>query len=148
MKKNLNIIQIKGIRGLILAGLVVCCLIAGFVVFPGLVCMKAWNYLASYALMMPTIGAFQGVLLWGILILSYFLLRKEKVVVCVKTPQGLSEDELKKVLADMKKQAQEDPLYQAMIRAREAELRYKMQEKQLSDESDSDQTIASEKTNV
>ena len=35
MKKNLKVIQIKGIRGLILAGLVVICLAAGFIAFPG-----------------------------------------------------------------------------------------------------------------
>ena len=31
MKKNINVIQIKGIRGLIIAGFVVTCLFAGFV---------------------------------------------------------------------------------------------------------------------
>ena len=43
MKKNLNIIQIKGTRGLLLAAGFVCCLAAGFVYFPGWVCMQVWN---------------------------------------------------------------------------------------------------------
>ena len=125
MKKNLNIIQIKGIKGLIFAGFVVICLAAGFIAFPGWVCMQLWNIIASYTTTMPAIGIFQGLLLWGILVISYMVLRKERVVVCMKTPQGLSEEELKMILADMKKQAQEDPMYQALMKAREAELKYK-----------------------
>ena len=126
MKKNLNIIQIKGIKGLIFAGFVVTCLAAGFIAFPGWVCMQLWNVVASYTTTIPAIGILQGLLLWGILVVSYFVLRKERVVVCVKSPQGLSEEELKMVLADMKKQAQEDPMFQALMKAREAELKYKI----------------------
>ena len=95
MKKNLNIIQIKGVKGLIFAGFVVTCLAAGFIAFPGWVCMQLWNIIASYTTTMPAIGIFQGLLLWGILVISYMVLRKERVVVCMKTPQGLSEEELK-----------------------------------------------------
>ena len=128
MKKNLNVIQIKGIRGLIIAGLVVCCLVAGFIAFPGWVGMQAWNFMASNIENLPAIGLFQGILLWGIIIASYFTFRKEKVVVCLKSPQGLSEDELKAVFANMKKQSLEDPILQAMMKAREAELKYKAQQ--------------------
>ena len=128
MKKNLNIIQIKGVKGLIFAGIVVCCLFAGFIVFPGWVWMNIWNFIASKVLEIPAIGLFQGILLWGIMVATYFTFRKERVVVCVKNPQGLSEEELKSVFADIKKQSQEDPILQAMLKAREAELKIKSQE--------------------
>ncbi len=128
MKKNLNVIQIKGTRGIILACFIVSCLFAGFIVFPGWLGMQSWNYLANYTNTLPSIGLVQGILLWGILAISYFIFRKEKVVVCMKTPQGLSEEELKAVFADMKKQSLEDPILQAMLKAREAEMRYKAQQ--------------------
>lgn len=128
MKKNFNVIQIKGIRGLIIAGFVVTCLAAGFIVFPGWVGMHIWNFFVSSSLAVPTIGLIQGVLLWGIITTLYFLFRKEKVVVCMKSPQGLSDEELKSVFADMKKQSLEDPILQAMLKAREAELKYKEQQ--------------------
>lgn len=128
MKKKLNVIQIKGIRGLILAGFVVCCLAAGFIVFPGWVGMQVWNVVSTNTGAMPAIGLVQGILLWGILAVSYFIFRKEKVVVCMKTPQGLSEDELKAVFADIKKQSLEDPILHAMMKAREAEMKYKAQQ--------------------
>lgn len=133
MKKNINVIQIKGIRGLIIAGFVVSCLIAGFIAFPGIISMIIWNWVASHTLIMPTIGIFQGVLLWGILVAAYFTFVKEKFVVCMKTPQGLNEDELKAVFADVKKQAEEDKIIQAMIKAREAELNLKKTEENKDD---------------
>ena len=145
MKKNINVIQIKGVKGLIIAGLVVICLCAGFIVFPGWVGMQLWNLTASFFNSLPAIGLFQGVLLWGIIIASYFTFRKEKVVVCMKTPQGLSEEELKAVFADIKKQAQEDPILQAMMKAREAELKYKAQQEL--ENKESEQPITTDSTN-
>lgn len=125
MKKNINVIQIRGIRGLIIAGMVVCCLFAGFVVFPGLVAMLVWNFIAAHISQIPSIGIIQGILLWGIIVGSYFVFRKEKIVVCMKSSQELTEEELKTVFADIKKQAQDDKILQAMLKARETELKLK-----------------------
>lgn len=123
MKKNLNVIQIKGVKGLIMLVMVGCCLVAGFIVFPGWVAMNIWNVLACLVNNAPSIGIIQGVLLWGIIVASYFTFRKERVVVCMKTPQGLNEEELKAVFADIKKQTQDDKIIQAMLKARETELK-------------------------
>ena len=123
MKKNLNVIQIKGIKGLIMLVMVGCCLVAGFIVFPGWVAMNIWNVLASLVNNAPSIGIIQGVLLWGIIVASYFTFRKERVVVCMKTHQVLNEEELKAVFADIKKQTQDDKIIQAMLKARETELK-------------------------
>ena len=137
MKNKLNVIQIRGIRGLIIAGFSVCCLAAGFIAFPGWILMLSWNASTQYFENLPTIGLFQGVLLWAIIVTAYFVFRKEKVVVCMKSPQGLSDEELKAVFADMKRQAKEDPILQAMMRAREAELKYKSQQEIDSESSES-----------
>jgi hypothetical protein len=123
MKKNLNIIRINGIRGLCMAGLIATCFAAGFIAFPGWVAMHLWNVLAAHYVGIPYVGILQGILLWGIIVALYFMLKKDRVVVCVKTPQGLSEEELKAVFADMKKQAEEDPILQSMLKARESELK-------------------------
>ena len=125
MKKNFNIIQIKGFRGILYVILIGCCLIAGFGWFPGWVCMKGWNFISTYIDQMPAIGILQGILLWGIIAASYFTFRKEKLVVCMKTSDGLSEDELKEVFADLKKQAQDDDFLKNLIKAQNAELRIK-----------------------
>ncbi len=125
MKRNINVIQIKGFRGIIMAIFIVCCLAAGFIAFPGWTAMHIWNYAASYSLQVPSIGVFQGILLWGILVASYFTFRKDKFVVCMRTPEGLNEEELKAVFADVKKQADKDKIIQSMLKARETELKLK-----------------------
>lgn len=134
MKKNLNVIQIKGFRGIMMVALIGCCLAAGFIVFPGLVAMKLWNFAVNFNANIPHIGIVQGILLWGILVASYFTFRREKLIVCMKSPQGLSEEELKAVFADVKKQAQDDTILQAMIRARENELKLKDESSEIKDE--------------
>ncbi len=57
MKKNLNIIKINGLRGLIIAIMVVCCLATGFIAFPGYVAMHIWNFSAPF-FNLPQIGLF------------------------------------------------------------------------------------------
>ena len=138
MKHNMNIIQIKGLRGIILAACAVCCLAVGFIGFPGWILMHVWNYFASFADIVPAIGIIQGLLLWGIVIASYFTFRKNKLVVCLKTPDGLSEEELREVFADLKEQNAQEMILQSMIKARESEL--KIKESSTQKEDDSEQT--------
>ena len=123
--KKVNVIQIKGIKGIIVAIFMVTCLAAGFIAFPGLVAMYGWNSMATHFVQIPPIGLFQGMLLWGIVAASYFIFRKDRVVVCMRSSEGLSEEELKSVFADIKRQTAEDPILQAMIKAREAEMKIK-----------------------
>lgn len=134
MKHNMNVIEIRGIRGLIITGCAICCLAVGFVGFPGWILMHLWNYLASFAMDVPSIGIIQGILLWGIVIASYFAFRKDKLIVCVKSPRGLNEDELKSVFADLKESTKEDIILKTMLKAREAELKYKTEQEKESEE--------------
>ena len=46
MKRRMNVIQINGFKGLVMAVGIVACLIAGFVAFPGLVMKTAWNFVS------------------------------------------------------------------------------------------------------
>ena len=125
MKKNLNIIQVNGFRGLVIAGFVVTCLAAGFILFPGAVAMKMWNFAARHFIQLPIIGIIQGVLLWGIIVVSYFTFKKNRHIICIRSTDGLSEDELKSVFADIKNQAQNDMIIRNMLKARETELKIK-----------------------
>ena len=125
MKKNLNIIQIKGTKGVLLVAGIISCLAAGFIYFPGWVAMHFWNFISRFIEQLPSIGIIQGILLWGILAASYFTFRKEKLIVCMHTPEGLSEEELKQVFSEIKQQTNNEVLIQNMIKAREAELRIK-----------------------
>ena len=125
MKKNINVIQIKGIKGLMFAIFVVVCLAAGFIAFPSIVAMKLWNMASGYIESIPAISIYQGVLLWGIIVASYYTFRKERLIVCMKGSDGLDEEELKAVFSDIKQQMKTDAIIQNMIKARETELKIK-----------------------
>ena len=125
MKKKLNVIQINGIKGLLYVGFIVTCLAAGFVAFPSLVLYKLWNIAAAHFYQVPSIGILQGFLLWGILAVSYFTFRKERLVVCMKSADGLSEEELRSVLAKIKESAPFDSVATSMLKAHQAELKIK-----------------------
>jgi len=125
MKKGLNVIQIKGISGIIYLAFIGCCLVAGFAWFPAWSCMKLWNVVSGFVNQIPSINIIQGFLLWGIIAGSYFTFRKEKLVVCMRAEEGLTEDELREVFANMKTQAKEDLFLQNLFKARQAELKIK-----------------------
>ena len=138
MKHNMNVIEIRGIRGLIITGGIICCLAVGFIGFPGWVFMHIWNYFASYSLDVPAIGINQGMILWGIIIASYIVFRKDKFIVCLKSPKGLSEEELKSVFADLKESTKEDIVLKTMLKAREAELKYKAEQEKETEEKETE----------
>ena len=125
MKRKFNVIQIKGLMGIVYLAFIGICLAAGFGWFPGWVCMKLWNLASSHFIQIPTIGIFQGILLWAIIAASYFTFRKDKLVVFMNASDGLSEEELKAVFADMKKNLKNDMIFQDMINARRTELKIK-----------------------
>ena len=125
MKRNFNVIQIKGFMGIVYLAFIVVCLAAGFGWFPGWLCMKLWNLASSYVPQIPAISIFQGILLWAIIAASYFTFRKDKLVVFMNASEGLSEEELKAVFADMKKQVKDDLFLKNMMKSRDAELRIK-----------------------
>ena len=104
MRKNSKIIQISGLRGLLFAVFVVTCLIAGFVVFPGFGAMYLWNITMAASFSLPVINIFQGILLWLIAALIFYLTGGSQSVVQFKSTSQLSDYELKELMSRIKKQ--------------------------------------------
>lgn len=94
----MKIFQINGFRGLIMTAFIVCCLFAGFVIFPGVVAMHLWNKYLVNLLSFPTLNLFQGVLLWGITAVSYFIISNGRLPVSFETPDSLSDAELNMIM--------------------------------------------------
>ena len=121
MKKRMNVIQINGFKGLIMAIGIVACLIAGFVFFPGLVMKTAWNFVSAQTGLIPTIATMQGVLLWGIVVVSYLTFKRNPFVVEFKSANDLSREEMDEVMQKIRMEHQADILTRAMMRAKELE---------------------------
>ena len=118
MKKNFNVIQINGIKGLIMAGGIVACLFAGFVMFPGMVMKTVWNFISSSIVIIPQIATLQGVLLWGIVVVSYFAFRRKGFMVEFKSADDLSRDEMDEVMQRIRMERQSDILTKALMNAK------------------------------
>lgn len=105
MKKNVRIVQINGFRGLFITLFIIACLAAGFVAFPAFLSMHVWNYLATKTLSFPTISFAEGLLLWGIILMSIFIFNKRKFIVSFNSQQELSDEEIKSVITKIKERA-------------------------------------------
>lgn len=94
----MKIVQINGFRGMITAVFVFACVFAGFVIFPGKIAMFLWNkYLASYY-MLPLLNLFQGVLIWGMIAVTYAIITKRDFAVSFKESKNLSDSELDMIM--------------------------------------------------
>ena len=98
----MKIIQIDGIKGLITAAFMGVCLFAGFVLFPGQVAMTLWNKYLVSSFMFPTLDLLQGVLLWGIVAISYCIVSKKGLAVSFKNTPEISDEELDAIIKGAK----------------------------------------------
>lgn len=100
MRPKARIIQIAGIRGILLVIFITACLIAGFVGFPSLVAMYGWNILAS-KFEIPSINMLQGAMLWALIAGSIYLANDKKKYLSafqVKYPYRMDDEEFRKII--------------------------------------------------
>lgn len=101
----MKIIQINGFRGMMMAAFIAAGLISGFVACPGIISMRLWNYfLVPYGF--PVLDAFQGVLLWAIIVLSYYILTKGYMPVSFASPDKVMDEELELIMQRAKMRSQ------------------------------------------
>lgn len=93
MNKKFNIIKINGVKGICLAVFCIGCLIAGFLLFPGWVCMHVWNYFAGFFVQAPLMTLVHGVLLWCIIALSLYALNKGDCIISFGSASAVSPGE-------------------------------------------------------
>lgn len=108
MRKNIRVIQINGFRGVLLAIFVVSCLLAGFIAFPAFLTMNVWNYISFKTGSFPLLNFYEGLLLWGIIIFTFYIFNKKRFIVAFSSKQELTEDEVMEVLSKVKSNNDED----------------------------------------
>ena len=117
MRKNTKIIQISGLRGIFMLIFVATCLAAGFIAFPAIMAMYAWNYAGNFVAI-PVINIYQGLMLWAIIAISGFIINdRKKFLVAFKAPGQLSDEEMKKLLDRVKVQTQAQTLNSMVLKA-------------------------------
>lgn len=98
MNKNFKVITINGVRGMIVAVFIVLGLIAGFIVSPGWVCMKTWNYFMEYSTTFSLMNLYQGILCWIMIALSLYALNGKRSLISFGSYSGLSPKQIKDVM--------------------------------------------------
>lgn len=94
----MKIVQIDGVKGVITAVFMGACLFSGFVLCPGYAAMSLWNKYLVNLYMFPTLNLFQGVLLWGIAVITYCILSKKGFAISFKNTPELSDAELNSII--------------------------------------------------
>lgn len=94
----MKIVQIDGVKGVITAVFMGACLFSGFVLYPGYAAMSLWNKYLVNLYMFPTLNLFQGVLLWGIAVITYCILSKKGFAISFKNTPELSDSELNSII--------------------------------------------------
>lgn len=105
-KNNMRIIQISGLRGILMVVFIATCLAAGFIAFPAIVAMNAWNWAANF-IAVPTINIVQGLMLWAIVAISGYIINERKKYLFSFSPKNkLSDEEVQRILENVKTQSQ------------------------------------------
>lgn len=99
MNKKFNVIKLAGLKGLFLIVFLVGCLATGLLVFPGWVCMHAWNFAGSFFLQMPQMNIVHGVVLWCIIGLSIYAINKNNFWISFNSVSS-NEERLKKMISE------------------------------------------------
>ena len=106
MRKNkLRVIQISGFRGILSAIFFVTCLTAGFVGFPAWGLHKLWNHISDITDAIPYIDMFQGLVLWGILAVSYMILNKKQRYLVAFEAKNASPYEIRNIVNEIRAQS-------------------------------------------
>ena len=117
MKRKMRVIKISGLRGILTVIFIASCLAAGFILFPAKVAMHIWNYAAGF-IGLPLINVYQGLLLWAIVAISGFILNdRKKFLVAFKTPDRLTDKEMKSLLERMKIQSQTQAINSMILKS-------------------------------
>ena len=102
----MKVVKIDGFKGILAAVFMGVCLFAGFVIFPGMVAMHLWNKYLVNLFMFPVLNLLQGVLLWGIVAITTFILAKDEMPISFQETKGLSDNELDMIMKQARIQSQ------------------------------------------
>lgn len=103
MNKNFKVITINGFRGIIAAVFVVLGLIAGFIISPGWVCMKLWNYFFEYSSYFSQMNLYHGILLWLVIALTLYALNNRRSLIGFGSYSGLSPEQIRDIMEKTRK---------------------------------------------
>jgi len=102
MNKNFKVIQISGLSGILLVGIVFTGLFCGFMLFPIWVVMMGWNAVVANTFHGPAINYIQAALLWTAIILSLYILLKNSISIRIQKEDNFEQRDIKDIINEIK----------------------------------------------
>ena len=100
MKKKVKVVEINGLRGIIVVIYAIICAIAGFILFPSWVLMQMWNFLGTHIYSLPQMTLIHGFMLYAILVLFYFATNSHKTCLGISSV-NLTKSHITSIMNDM-----------------------------------------------
>ncbi len=100
--KKIKIVELSGLRGLLVISFITTCLIAGFVIFPAWGLMELWNLFGTYVYKLPQMNLAHGFMLYAIIILLYVATSGKSGVGISSEP--VSNSQIATILKDIDKE--------------------------------------------
>ena len=99
MKRKVKVIEINGLRGLLVVFYAIVCAVAGFVLFPAWALMQLWNMLGTYVYNLPHMNLLHGFMLYAIAVLLYFATNSHKTCFGISS-MNLSKSHISSIIKD------------------------------------------------
>lgn len=101
MKKNIKVIEINGLRGMLVVLYGLICAFAGFVVFPAWALMSLWNLCSVYVYNLPKMSIIHGFMLYVVFVLFYFATKSHKSCFGILSATDLSKSNIAAIMKDI-----------------------------------------------
>jgi hypothetical protein len=102
MNKNFKVIQISGLSGILLVGIIFTGIFCGFMLFPIWVVMMAWNVAIASTFNAPVINYVQAALLWSAIILVLYILLKNSISIKIQKEDYFEQRDIKDIINEIK----------------------------------------------
>jgi predicted membrane protein len=102
MNKNFKIIQISGLSGILLVGIIFTGLFCGFILFPIWVVMLGWNAVIPSTFQGPVINYLQASLLWMAIILTLYILLRNSISIRFQKENCFDQRDIKDIVNEIR----------------------------------------------
>jgi len=100
MRRNIKVVEINGLRGLLAVAFMVVCAGAGFIVFPAWALMSVWNFISNNIYYLPKMNLLHGFMPYAIFVLIYFATRKRKSFIGISSAD-LTQSHIAAIMKDL-----------------------------------------------
>jgi hypothetical protein len=107
MNKNFKIVQISGISGILLVGIIVTSVLCGFILFPVWLVMMGWNSVIAINLKIPVINFIQAGLLWSAVLITLYIILRNSISIRIQKDDSFEHKDIKEIITEIREKEDE-----------------------------------------